>query len=163
MRYPGVGHGTGNFDAGGKEVRGLVALFAAALAFALGAGGAGAQEKPPAGYGSIDSYPVPIGVGAADELDFCYRYSKRVWELVRGQPKDKATLDKLTAVAKQALGSKGAAEDTAELKKYFSGGPFVGQYERRHCGGEKSHGRRSMGPVGRRTPLLPPAPGWRGR
>lgn len=121
MRDPGVGRGTGDFHAGGEEVKRLVpALAFAMLACALGAGYAGAQDKPPADYGSLESYPVPIGAGSAVELDYCYRYSKRIWELVRGQERNKGALDKLSAIAKQALGSKGAAEDIAELKKYFS-------------------------------------------
>ncbi len=91
------------------------------LAFVLGAGCAAAQEKPPADYGSLESYPVPIGAGSAVELDYCYRYSKRIWELVRGQERNKVALDKLSAIAKQALGSKGAAEDIAEFRKYFAG------------------------------------------
>jgi hypothetical protein len=101
-------------------VRGLVAALAAAL-LALGSGLAVAQEKLPPEYGSIDDYPVPIGAGSGAELDYCYRYSRRIWELVRGQEKNKAALDKLTGITKQALGAKGAAEDAAELKKYFSG------------------------------------------
>lgn len=100
-------------------MRRLVTLFSV-LALLLGAGHAPAQEKPPAGYGSLESYPVPIGSGSAAELDYCYRYSKRIWELVRGQDRNKAALDKLSAIANQALGSNGAAEDIAELKKYFS-------------------------------------------
>lgn len=112
---------TGDVDTRGEEVRRLVqSLAVAVLAFLLGAGHAGAQEKLPPEYGSIDDYPVPIGAGSGAELDYCYRYSKRIWELVRGQERNKAALDKLTAIAKQSLGSNGAAEDTAELKKYFS-------------------------------------------
>lgn len=99
----------------------LNAFLVALVAILLGAGLAAAQEKLPPEYGSIDDYPVPIGAGSAEELDFCYRYSKRIWELVRGQEKSKDALDKLTLIAKQSLGAKGAAEDTADLKKYFSG------------------------------------------
>ena len=115
-----MGDGAGNIDAGGEKMRRLVALPIAVLVIALGAAAAGAQEKLPPEYGSIDDYPVPIGAGSGAELDYCYRYSKRIWELVRGQERNKAALDKLTAIAKQSLGSNGAAEDTAELKKYFS-------------------------------------------
>ena len=97
------------------------AVALAILAFVFGAGFAGAQDKPPADYGSLVSYPVPIGAGSAGELDYCFRYSKRIWELVRGQERNKGALDKLSAIAKQALGSKVAAEDIAELRKYFSG------------------------------------------
>ena len=82
---------------------------------------AGAQEKLPADFGSLDGYPVPIGAGSGAELDYCYRYSRRVWELVRGQPRNKTALDQVSGMAKQALGSKGAAEDIAEFKKYFAG------------------------------------------
>jgi hypothetical protein len=121
MHHPGVGHGTGNVDAGGKEVSKFVFVFAAALAFALGAGRAGAQEKLPADFGSLDSYPVPIGAGSGAELDYCYRYSRRIWELVRGQPRNKVALEQVSTMAKQALGSKGAAEDLAEFRKYFGG------------------------------------------
>ena len=102
-------------------MRKLLAAFAAVM-FLLGAGPAPAQEKLPADFGSLDGYPVPIGAGSGAELDYCYRYSRRVWELVRGQPRTKAALDQVSGMAKQALGSKGAAEDIVEFKKYFAGG-----------------------------------------
>ena len=79
-----------------------------------------AQDKPPA-YGSIEGYPIPAGGGGGPELDFCYRYSKRIWEIVKGQPRNGAAFEKLSGVARQALGSQGASEDIAELEKYFSG------------------------------------------
>jgi len=101
-------------------VRTLFAAIAAAL-FLLGAGLARAQEKLPADFGSLDGYPVPIGAGSGAELDYCYRYSRRIWELVRGQPRTKAALDQVSGMAKQALGARGAAEDIAEFKKYFAG------------------------------------------
>jgi len=120
MRHPGLGHGTGDVDAGGKEMRKLLPAVAIAL-FLLGTGGALAQEKLPADYGSLEGYPVPIGAGSRAELDYCYRYSRRVWELVRGQPRNKTALEQVSVMARQALGAKGAAEDIAEFKKYFGG------------------------------------------
>jgi len=101
-------------------MRTLLGAFALA-AFLLGAGLAGAQEKLPADYGSLDGYPVPIGAGSGAELDYCYRYSRRIWELVRGQPRTKAALEQVSGMAKQALGAKAADEDIAEFKKYFAG------------------------------------------
>jgi len=101
-------------------VRKLLAAIAVAM-FLLGASLAGAQEKLPADYGSLEGYPVPIGAGSGAELDYCYRYSRRVWELVRGQARNKAALDTVSGMARQALGSRGAAEDIAEFKKYFAG------------------------------------------
>lgn len=97
-------------------------LAATAIAMSLlGAGLAGAQEKLPADYGSLAGYPVPVGAGSGAELDYCYRYSRRVWELVRGQARNKAALDAVSGMARQALGSKGADEDVAEFRKYFGG------------------------------------------
>jgi hypothetical protein len=81
---------------------------------------AAAQENPPA-YGSLAGYPLPAGEGSGAELEFCYRYSKRVWEIVKGQPRNMASLEKLKPYIKQGLGSLGAAEDIADLEKYFSG------------------------------------------
>lgn len=78
------------------------------------------QGKPP-GYGSIESRPVPAGAGGPGELEFCYRYSKRLWELARNQPKDAATREKLKQVIREALGQQGAAEDSAEIDRYFAG------------------------------------------
>ncbi len=79
-----------------------------------------AQDKPPA-YGSVQGYPVPAGAGGGAELEFCYRYSKRLWEIVKGQPRNMDSLEKLKPFIKQGLGSQGAAEDIADLEKYFSG------------------------------------------
>lgn len=99
------------------------ALAAIALAlFGLNLACAQAQSPGrPAGYGSLATYPVPGGTGGPGELDFCYRYSKRLWELTRGQPKDDATLQKLRGVIRQALSPEGASEDTADVEKYFAG------------------------------------------
>ncbi|HEY4375337.1 MAG TPA: hypothetical protein VGN52_25660 [Burkholderiales bacterium] len=97
---------------------------AALLLFALDLACAQAQPQTPnrpAGYGSLATHPVPAGAGGPGELDFCYRYSKRLWELTRGQPKDDATRQKLEAVIRQALSPEGAREDAADVGKYFAG------------------------------------------
>lgn len=79
-----------------------------------------AEEKPPT-FGSIEGYPIPVSEGGGAELDYCYRYSKRVWELVDGQPRTSAGLEKIVPVIKQALGAQGAREDIGEVEQYFSG------------------------------------------
>ncbi len=97
----------------------LIAAFVLLLS-ALALAQAQTPPRPP-GFGSIESYAVPAGSGGPNELDFCYRYSKRLWELARNQPKDAATQNKLKSVIREALGAQGAAEDSADIDKYFSG------------------------------------------
>src|SRR6185436_4588640 len=100
------------------SIRWVAVVVAWLLLFHVGI--ARAQDKPPT-YGSIESYPAPVGQGAGEEFEYCYRYAKRIWELVRGRDRTMETLNTLTPLIRQMLGSQGASEDIADIEPYFSG------------------------------------------
>jgi len=78
------------------------------------------QPSRPDDFGSISSYPVPAGEGGGNELEYCYRYSRRVWELGYLLRDKQITYEKAREVIASSLGKLGAAEDAAEIEKLRS-------------------------------------------
>jgi hypothetical protein len=99
-------------------------LPAAGVLFAVLAGYAAqgaSQSSRPDDHGSISSYPVPAGEAGGNELEYCYRYSKRVWELGYLLRDRQITYGKAKEVIESSLGRLGAAEDVADIDKLQSG------------------------------------------
>jgi len=97
---------------------------AAGILFVLLAGyAAQGAEQPsrPDDFGSISSYPVPAGEGGGNELEYCYRYSRRVWELGYLLRDKQITYEKAREVIASSLGKLGVAEDATEIEKLRSG------------------------------------------
>lgn len=75
------------------------------------------QAKPP-GFGSLADYPVPVGSGGGPELEYCFHYSKRLWELTSLLRENQITPQKARDVTKASLGSQAIEEDLLDLDQF---------------------------------------------
>lgn len=77
------------------------------------------QLKPDA-YGSITSYAALKGEGGGNEMEYCFHYSKRIWEL--GSLIQSGRLSQQAAQERthKSLGKLGAEEDDADIGKLIS-------------------------------------------
>jgi len=78
------------------------------------------QARPPY-YGALEAYPVPRRYGGPLEMDQCYFYGKRVWDMVQGRAMNSATVRQINAQLEATLGAQAVAEDKADLELYWNG------------------------------------------
>ena len=80
-----------------------------------------APQPKASSFGSLASYPVPKGEGGGPELEYCFYYSKRMWELTSLIRENQISLQKAQEVTRASLGSQAIEEDLADLGSFATG------------------------------------------
>lgn len=95
------------------------------LTFALAFTPARAQlvepEQHPADYGGLASYPVPVGEGSGNELNYCVLYAKRAWRVGLDLAARRTTLSSIVQYVNANLGKSAARVEIADFERLQSG------------------------------------------
>lgn len=75
----------------------------------------------PDGYGSITTYVMEKSEGGGEEMEYCFHYSKRIWELGSLVQAKSLSLQAASDISHKNLGKLGAAEDVTDITRLSSG------------------------------------------